>query len=111
MGAPVTITTDPLNKFADVPTHRLVEACGLLLPWLIAGEEETLRDRLINKYRFYNGPMWGGTISEDGVYQYPEDEPMHPLVKIETKNEKCFIYKYGIVGTLKEGVSWITRMD
>ncbi len=109
----VTIETDPLSKYQGVDDYKLMNACGILTQWLVYGTDDSLQRRLLDEYAFYNGPMTGGTLSREGLYQYPEDPEMYALVKFESDTEICFVFDYGIVGIFfkETGDTWITRMD
>ena len=107
------ISTDPLNKHNYYTDDQIQELCGLLSFWLISGQQLSLKSRLIDNYAFYSGPMKGGTLTEEGVYSYPQDSDLYPLARFESEGEICFIFEYGIVGvyTKSDGETWVTRMD
>jgi len=109
----LTVTADPLNKHLTLNSHQLMEACGVLLWWLVEGTQPSLKDRLIDKYSWYMGPMEGGTLSAEGVYSYSGDPDLFPLASFVTKSENCFIFEYGIVGVFNklDETTWVTRMD
>ena len=107
------IITDPHNKFLSATPDELLEACGLLPIWLANGEQPSLKDRLIENYSFYMGEMKGGNLSPEGLYTYPGDEDLYPLVSFESDTEICYIFKHAIVGVFEKenGSIWVTRMD
>lgn len=107
------VTTDPLKQYPHLIDEYILEMCGLLQIWLVEGEQPTLKERLLAGYAFYSGEMTGGQLTRDGVYTYPEDNPLFPLIKFETDEEICFVFAYGIVGIFNkiDDTTWITRMD
>jgi hypothetical protein len=112
-------TIDPLNKFPNVDPMQISAMCGFLPSWIYETElmhdtnnDVTMKDRLIANYPFYMGEMNGGELTNDGVYKYPGDEDLFPLVRFSFNGELCFIFQYSMVGTIsKDGSTWVTRMD
>lgn len=111
------IETDPLSKFPGVSPEDLIEACGFLPQWADVAfqHDNSFKEALLANYAYYGGPMEGGTVTEEGVYQYPGDPDLYPLVAILNQGvpEVLYIYQYGIVATVSDidGVTWVTRMD
>lgn len=54
----------------------------------------------------------GGTVEENGVYKYPEDPDLLPLVvaKVSPYKSVC-IYTHGIVSMRSNGETFVCRMD
>jgi len=113
------LTFDPLSKFGgkNVKNPRLKEACGILPHLAIAGFGP-LAQNLEDNYNFFTEWRVGkATVSEVGVYRYPEDPDMYPLAQIdavtaEGQKETIFIYDYGMVAHMLDGVfQGSTRMD
>jgi hypothetical protein len=93
------VLTDPLDKFEGVHGSKLIAACGYLLPWAVNGIS-TLEENLLNKYEFFYGwnkPDCPTKITDEGVYSYPQDPDLSPLVTITRGTETMHIYQYGIV--------------
>ena len=112
----IDVSFDPMGTHGivtDELKQRALGACGMLYPWLIQGTQDSMKDRLITAYPFYIGEMKGGTLNEDGSYQYPGDPDLHALVKFETDIELCFVFEYGMVGVINKDTkeTWMTRMD
>jgi len=111
------IEYDPCGKFSKIPNADLLNAGGFLPRWCKEYEhyDFSMKKALISNYSFYYGPMPGGKVSEDGTYLFPGDPPLYPYLKITFPNcdETCYIYNYGIVGTVNKrtGEAWLTRMD
>ena len=111
------ITIDPLKAF-DGDAKYITTVCGILPLWATNGGGETMKDSLKNQYAFYTGEMTGGSVDDDGVYSYPEDSDLYPMLKIERLDgdelkEVCTIYEYAIVAcrNVETGDLWVTRMD
>jgi len=134
----IEITTDPLNHFhTGWPSFKseIMQACGAIPIWAIEwatvrmtdSMEITLADFLGKAYKFGMYPM-SGTIAEDGVYLYPEDPPLYPLLKMnfveptnskmhhvekEHSSNKVMLYQYlhAIVAIIEKGNTLVVRMD
>ena len=112
------VIIDPTNHY-DVDEHALVEACGFLPLWAVHHElfNMPVKDAMEYAYRKQAGvpelfPMTGGQVDENGVYHYPEDPDLNPLMKIERMDETMWIYPYGIVCFENfDDSTFITRMD
>ena len=55
-------------------------------------------------YQFggFNTHPWSGTLTSKGVYQYPDDPDLHPLVILEQDGFQCLIFEYGITAIRKK---------
>ncbi len=137
-----TITIDIKPNDDGYTIDQTGEMLGLLLPWAFEGmtQGQTVKAALIERYgHFYFGPMEGGKIDETGVYRYPGDPLLQPLVVMHVVydddhkrmsddgdmliGEIVFFYHYGMVGTVQilekggatafnpDNPQWITRMD
>jgi len=115
----ITVRIDPCEGFEGAERGRLVEACGLLLPWAVlalsvgveAGEE--LRDKMAELYQFGIHESVGGSVDRDGVYSYPEDPPMRPLASvIDSEGHEALIYQHAVIAFRdRAGWCYVTRMD
>lgn len=90
---------DPCNKYAKYSDTFILDACGLIPSFLIAGQDnEMTAVDAINKFYEHGGgwtPLNGFIISECSV-EYPNDLPMHPYMKIYySDDETVWIYPYG----------------
>ena len=113
------IKVDPYGKFTHATNMDIIKSCGYLTQWILEAEkfhtdEEpvTMKDRLLKNYVYYLGELDGGRLTPDGLYMFPGDEDLYPLVKFEFNGERCFIFKYAIVGIIFDnGETFVTRMD
>lgn len=113
---------DPLKKYPDVKKGRLVEACGLI-PAFVAEAEiglgegaplEALHRAVMEIYGYGLGhPMTGGEVTPEGVYTYPEDPDLYPLVSLQTaQGHEVLIYQYAITAFRdSEGTTIVERID
>lgn len=116
----ILIYPDPNGKFEDVNSNRLLEACGLL-PYFAMDENLShyrLKEAMERAYGF--GDLYEivkGEIDSAGVYSYPGDEPLNPLMKIvrysnDGHRDILYIYEYAIVAICEENEKpFISRMD
>lgn len=115
-GEAVKFTVDPRHGFPDYPTRALLQSLGVLPLWALdKSRDETFADSFERNYDFWVGRTDSGKthITDEGVYQYPEDPDMDPILKIEGKTEIVWFYQYAlvaIVNKMDDGV-FVTRMD
>jgi len=111
----ITETIDPLNKFNHMSLNEIKETLGMLPFWVVNPNhfDLSLKEALTLQYGF--GGLYqstGQTITKDGVYQYPEDPDLYPLIKIERGESTFYQYQYGLIAIVqKDGSSFCTRMD
>lgn len=103
----------PLEPLASGGTKTLAVAdCGLVLPWVQAWDGSgSLKDYLEGRHGFPLHEMSGGSVDADGVYSYPEDAALKPLVKVEFESCTFYQYFYGILAIVSPEGTYITRMD
>lgn len=110
------VTNPTLNPNFVPETERLIEACGFLPTMMIESQnpDSSLKAALEENYPF--GANWNsdGVIDEQGVYHYPKDEPLPPIMSITNKltDDVAYIYQYGIVAARNEKGEYVTgRFD
>ena len=87
------------------------EICGLPLYWARTWDGSgLLTDHLEASYGFPLYAMTGGRLVE-GVYKYPGDPDLYPLVTLELHGCTYHQYDYGIVAVVTEDSTSIFRMD
>lgn len=94
-------------------THEdeMLVLCGLPLYWALNwGGKGLLKDHLEASYGFPLLEMEGGQVVE-GVYKYPQDPDLYPLVKVELHGCTYYQYDYGLVAIVTEESTFIMRMD
>ncbi len=104
-------TIDPTNSFTDVDPQRLIEACGLIPYWVDVTDERSFRQQVDDNYGFGLYEMSGGTVDGEGVYRYPEDPDLLPYLKWERDGEVAYMYSHAIMAFVKDGVTFVTRVD
>jgi hypothetical protein len=97
--------------------ERIVGALGILPQWASEAFEhdDSFKQAMITNYgNLYGGEMTGGAMDMAGVYNYPEDPPLHPLAVMtaDYTTDKIFFYEYSMVAVLTEnGNFWMARFD
>jgi len=110
-------TFDSGKHYQHEPFNYLRVQLGVLVPWSMAimhaPAGTTFKQVFNDAYPFGLISMDGGEIGPDGVYRYPEDEPLYPMAETSYGNEKLYFYPYAIVGTVNSetGQQWLTRLD
>ena len=110
----IEITVDPLNKFYKHTQNEIMELCGIIPHFVVAKNYRhyRLKEALESQYGFPVYEIEEATISPEGVYSYPEDPDMYPLIKMTRDGETFYQYAYGIVAVIgSDGTSYVTRMD
>lgn len=108
-------TYNPLN-IPNLSKMDIINNSYLLTTWAEQGEQDDLNfyETFNHYYQFGLHEMTGGVIDQTtGIYQYPEDTPLKPIVELRNQfGEACYIYDYGIVGIVKaDGTTFVCRMD
>lgn len=114
---------DPTGFFESTgaTNPRIIESLGIV-PVFVAEaatrgtpSEATPRsvlDDMAQAYGFYMGDMEGGTVTPEGIYQYPEDKDLHPLMQWTLDDSVViYMYKYAIIALTDGERTIITRMD
>lgn len=119
----VTKKLDPLEKFQKARPSDLIEAMGLIPYFVVEAATEGpegaagVLEAMNNAYGFaIGGNMTGGTVSEEGVYQYPEDPDLYPYARFTLSGPDgdiadVFVYPYAIVAVRDNKETLVTRMD
>lgn len=110
---PTPAFIDPLDKY-NAPDEQLLEACGLLPYWVVDDRymDLPLKEALDKQYQFGLYEITGGKVDSLGIYKYPEDPELYPILVIVRKDETFFQYPYGMVAIVQEdGSSFVCRMD
>jgi hypothetical protein len=110
------VTLDPCAEFTTTSDNDIAETCGILPYWIIneTNEKLTMLEIFNEQYSFGVHEMTGGTINtETGVYSYPEDPDLIPLIKLEKQGETMYQYHYGIVAIVNDTTdeTFVTRLD
>ena len=116
-------TIDPLNGFEGIKDSKLWEATGLI-PYFVAEAAATahletaqdVMDVMNECYGFglgdYNMLSEKGEVSPEGLYTYPEDPDMSPMVEFKFGEFTVWVYQYALVAVRDgEGNTIMQRMD
>lgn len=110
----IQLIIDPTKHWSDLTKNEIVKACGILPLWaanpfLLA---TPLQQAFEAQYPFPMPPIENGTIAPSGVFQYPGDPDLSPLIELERGPETLFIYQYALIGIIRaDGSTFISRMD
>lgn len=110
----IKLTFDPTNQHSRLSKNEITQACGVLPLWATNPFllSTPLQQAFEAQYPFPMPPLEDGAVTPGGVFQYPNDLDLHPLVKLERGLETLFIYPYAIIAILKaDGSTFISRMD
>ena len=117
-------TTDPLQQFKGVPQGRLIAATGLI-PFFVQDVAMSVPvdateafDMMVECYGFPAEdmlPKGKGEVSDRGVYSYPEDPDLHPMVSWKFEGEKdtieVLMFQHAFVVVRDKARTHMTRMD
>ena len=107
------VTLDPTGHYTfkmGVSRPRIINSLGFILHW-IANEERSFQEQVTESYGFPVFEMKGGTVDSDGKYSYPEDPVLAPLCKWERDGEVAYMYEYAIMAFIKDGKTFMTRVN
>ena len=117
------VTIDPLNGFEGIKHSKLFEATGLI-PYFVAEAAltegtDTAQEafNVMNEaYGFglgdYNMLSDKGEVDSEGLYSYPEDPDLAPMVQFKWDDMTVWVYQYGLVAVRDgEGNTIMQRMD
>jgi hypothetical protein len=96
--------------------QEFVEQLGLLTYWVaqynILGGKDLVQ-YMTERYGFGELYKFGGTVTEDGLYQSPheEDEDLEYVGKMQTKDGTVYFYPYAIIALPTDDGYFVTRMD
>ena len=105
---------DPFDQFTNYTNSELNNTLGFLPGWVVNPEyfEFNLIEALNKQYNFGLFESKETIITEDGIYKYPGDPDLYPIIKIVRGKETFYQYLYGLIGIIKEdGTSYAARMD
>lgn len=116
------IQLDPSGYYAslpDVKQVRMLAACGLL-PYFFAsavaggakGAERVLK-AMENHYGFPAPTIKkrGMEVDDEGIYRYPGDDPLHPLLMMRAEGVTFYVYPHAILALQDSSSTLVTRMD
>lgn len=123
-----TLSYDPFKKlYESVAPIEIWESCGLLTHFAIESfrNPQPLYETMLEQYGFPADPIAGGTINETGVYRYPGDPDLYPVMVMEqeerlpdpddvtapTATRTLFFYRYALIAIRENGQTIVTRMD
>ena len=92
---------DPTSHYSDNKPEVLAEACGIV-PAFFQHENtpKTIKQLLQEACGYYGFPASesdGGNVDELGVYRYPSDPELYPLMQSLVCGIMVNIYEYGLV--------------
>lgn len=122
----MTVTIDPQGKYKGIKPGKIWQSLGLI-PYFInsvamtpdVDTTEAAAQILVDAYGFaIGGPEYnmveqgGAQIDKDGVYSYPEDPDLYPLVQFEVQNGiTIYVYEYALIGVDDGETQWMQRFD
>lgn len=102
---------DPLGEYGDLKPEDLAESCGYIPFFLHAQDERDAKTQMVERYGFGSFPSSGGTVDSRGVYSYPEDPDLYPVMETSLRGEIVRIYPYAFVSITNDKGTYMTRMD
>ncbi len=115
----IDVIIDPNEHYTGIiDREKLTEACGCIPVWVAeamgrraAGDGESVKDIVCGMYGFPCHPF-SGVVDEEGVYNYPEDPPLNPYMKITgIGGDIVYIYQCAIIAFISKDETYVTRMD
>ena len=108
----VQITLDPTGAYKRLPSQTMWDSLGLI-PFFVQrasqevpeGSAKEVMDKMDDVYGFGLGQYnmldqeEGSHIDNEGVYYYPNDPDLAPIVKFELEHTTVYVYPYALVAT------------
>ena len=99
--------------------EHAIEWCGLIPEFIQAAVyaetlgAEQFMDKMCEEYGFGRHEMGGELSDSGGIYRYPDDPDMYPIVMFMIPDCKVdvYVYNYGIVAVEDMENTIIVRMD
>lgn len=111
----VKFNFDPLGAYANVSPYTLQDLAGFLPGWAANPDymDKPIREAMDIQYDFglHQFDPDKSSVDERGVYRYPGDPDMSPVLKITRGDEVMYVYEYGIVAFVNDAETFVTRMD
>jgi hypothetical protein len=105
------ITVDPTGHFDGVEQERLFQAAGYLPGWVLSCPDDYDMERWVREQYQFPAMDMSGTMTDDGIYKYPEDPDLHPMFKMWNHETTVYFYQHAIISFKKNGIFSTTRMD
>jgi len=109
----IKVTYDPTGYYRKakcISTDTIKAHLGII-PYWITTDDLSFQEQVTESYGFPVFEMTGGSIDIEGNYSYPEDPTLRPLCKWERNGEVAYMYESAIMAFIKDGVTFITRVD
>jgi hypothetical protein len=116
----MTVDIDPTDSFKGIKPKKLLEATGLLSHFALDvaySTPESVQEAfsmLMDCYGYGMGQdgVTDATVSPEGVYSYPEDPDLYPLVAFGLTEDIIFyVYQYAICAVTDGTDTLMMRMD
>lgn len=108
------ITLNP-NQHYNHSAAEIAEICGILPYWVIQYENSKLTTGLLSYmqqcYGYPAQELTGGSVSSEGVFSFPGDPELYPLLKMQTGDETYYQYPYALLAIVNPKGTFVTRMD
>lgn len=108
------ISHDPLNSYSHMSPQEIFETCGILPHWVAQWEASGLPDlpNYMQKcYGYETSHLEGATITPEGMFQFPGDPDLPPMIRIDLEGTTYFQYPYALLAIRTQDSTFITRMD
>lgn len=116
----MTFYLDPTGHYREkgAEPSELLEALGMLPFFAHAAHKKSPRtpkealDLMGREYRFPFAEDIGATIDNAGIWQYPGDPPLHPVMTCKINaTVRVHIYPHSLVAVVGPKKTLTTRMD
>ncbi len=110
------IIVDPTDYYTDENHHKIVAYCQTVINWALnpSFTKTSFKASILQQYLYGSNWCMKGTIDHNGIYYFPEDPPLHPMLSISKNNDCLYFYEHDIIA-LKDDKQpsgfYITRVD
>lgn len=107
-------TIDPLKKYTTAGYDVMANMIGPIPTWVNFDDKRPFSEQVQEKYPFGDVTSWdvsSSTVSDEGVYSYPGDPDLSPLMSWGRGDDRMYLYEYGIIAFVEDGVLKMGRVD
>ena len=110
---PLEAVLDPTGEHYknNITMKSIVDACGILLTWAADDTYDNFKDRMEKNYDYFDSWRTTTDLDQYGIYKYPEDPPMYPLVSMKLNGDTMFFLPHQMVAIVLPGTTIISRFD
>lgn len=108
---------DPMKHWlGQVPQERLEQVVSpVITNWAYIAfmKNRSMKDVINEHYGYPTHEFKGGELLTNGIYKYPEDPDLYPIISYDIGDEVIFYYEHEMLGIYNKVTDerYVTRVD